>query len=833
MASERSRNFGRSTAVTAGRSKNHSLPQPTDRTSPGPLALCERSVCSSHRSWWCLHFMGPEMTFDDLGLAAPLLQNVTEEGYTTPTPIQEQAIPQVIAGKDLLGCAQTGTGKTAAFALPMLHRMMQQIPPRGQRRRIRGLVLSPTRELAAQIGDSLRTYGRNSGVFHTVIFGGVNQYHQVRSIDRGIDILVATPGRLLDLIGQGFIQLDAVEFFVLDEADRMLDMGFMPDIERVIPMLPENRQTLFFSATMPAPIRTLADTLLKDPAKIEIEPVRETTELIDQSVCFVDAHDKSSLLVSLIRSEQCARAVVFARTKMRAERVVRKLQDANIPVDTMHSDKSQAARQRALYAFKSNQVQVLVATDIAARGLDVDNITHVFNYDMPGDAETYVHRIGRTGRAGARGTAISFVARDERRLLSDVQFLLNQRLPLRPLPQYMLNDEPRRPFGMRDGEGAAGAQNPEGTPVEGAVQNATGDQAVAPADGQPADPLQSFAPNQFATPNDRAQFFNNRGERGERGHRNDRRPQYGERRPYGQDRRDGGFRRDRASHGEPQGGGGRYRDRGPRDGGQRGYYNDGPQRQRYGQPAIPPDSIAPVVQAGGPEGGQMNDQSLLYVRPDEAPGYAAPGDQGGRNYGGPRRNYFAGNGGPASVEGGQNADNGYQSGGVQYGRRQPQAGQDQGEGFWPKRRRENDDQQHGSGRDSQGGYRQERQPGYGQQQYGGGRRSGNGGRGPQGQGGYEPRGDRRQGGYGHGGGYRDQQAGGGNYRDQQSGGYGQQRSYGGGYQQGQQSGGQREQQGGGYRQSYGQGGGYEQGGRGGYGRAPFRKKFGGSAPRYS
>ncbi len=737
------------------------------------------------------------MSFEELGLAAPLLQTVTEEGYSTPTPIQAQAIPHVIAGKDLLGCAQTGTGKTAAFALPMLHQMMQKMPPRSQRRRIRGLVLSPTRELAAQIGDSLRTYGRNTGVFHTVVFGGVNQFHQVRALSRGVDILVATPGRLQDLMEQGHIQLDAVEFFVLDEADRMLDMGFMPDIERIVPVLPKERQTLFFSATMPGPIRSLADSLLTDPVRVEIEPVRETTDLIDQSVCFCDAADKGRLLVSLIKAENCTRSVVFARTKMRADRVVRRLQDANISVDALHSDKSQSARQRALFAFKSSQVQVLVATDIAARGLDVDNISHVFNFDMPQDAETYIHRIGRTGRAGQRGTAISFVSRDERGLLSNVQYHINQRLPLRSLPEYLTRDD-ERPANVA--QGADEAQN-------AAAPQTTGEGEVAQQTAPVQEQGQPFgAPSQY-------QPYQPRFER--RGNFSGERRQFDERRPRGQKRPFGGQNRERSGYGESFGGGGRGR--GPRDA-QRQFSNDRGPGNRYEQAALPPDSIAPAPRSSGYEAGDDRPQnSYLYVSPNEVGGYQQPSEQGRRfegqrrppYQGGPRRGYFADRSG-AAPEGGQFNDGGrgeygHQQEGGQYGRRPQFQGNDQGQPFWPKRRRENEDQ--GQGRE--GGYRQGgRFPGQQASRFGGG---GNG-----------PRGDRRpEGGYA---GQREGQGYGGQQRGQG----------GGGYQQGPR--GQRPgfgQGGGGFRKNYGQGGGFEQNGGGGYGRAPFRKKSGGSAPRYS
>ncbi len=407
-----------------------------------------------------------DVKFSELGLAEPLLRAVTSEGYTVPTPIQAQSIPPILAGRDLLGCAQTGTGKTAAFSLPLLHRLMANAPVRGKKRPIRALVLSPTRELAGQIAESLETYGQHSGLWHSVIFGGVNQFHQVRALQRGVDVLVATPGRLHDLRNQGYIDLSKVEFFVLDEADRMLDMGFLPDVKKVIPLLPTKRQTLFFSATMPPEIRRLADSLLTDPVSIEIAPVRQTTELIEQSVSFVKQNDKVGLLVNLIRNENVFSAIVFTRTKHRADRVVKKLVEAGIKAEALHSNKTQATRQRTLNGFKENKTQILVATDIASRGIDVDSISHIFNFDMPQEAETYMHRIGRTGRAGATGTAISFCSSDERDLLKAVERLTRKQVPKRELPEYLKGQEdaaapelelprpPRSNRGQRPAQGA-------------------------------------------------------------------------------------------------------------------------------------------------------------------------------------------------------------------------------------------------------------------------------------------------------------------------------------------------------------------------------------------
>jgi ATP-dependent RNA helicase RhlE len=371
------------------------------------------------------------MTFAQLGLAPSLLRAIASQGYTLPTPIQAQSIPHILAGRDVLGCAQTGTGKTAAFALPILQGLTQHpSAPRRQRRPIRALVLSPTRELAVQIGDSFRIYGRHTGLRHTMVFGGVSQQPQVRDLQHGVDILVATPGRLGDLMNQGFVNLDQVEVFVLDEADRMLDMGFLPDLRRILAKLPAERQTLFFSATMPPAIQDLADSLLDDPQRIRIEPIRETTALIAESVCFVGKQGKAQLLVDLLSAREVARAVVFTRTKHGADRVARQLNQAGIRAEAMHGNKSQAARQRTLAGFKSNRPPVLVATDVAARGIDVDAVSHVFNFDLPREPEMYVHRIGRTGRAGASGTAVSFCEDQERKLLQAIERLIRRKLPV-------------------------------------------------------------------------------------------------------------------------------------------------------------------------------------------------------------------------------------------------------------------------------------------------------------------------------------------------------------------------------------------------------------------
>ncbi|MGA2059909.1 MAG: DEAD/DEAH box helicase [Thermoguttaceae bacterium] len=369
------------------------------------------------------------MTFEELGLSQPILRAVAAEGYTIPTPIQSKAIPHVLAGRDLLGCAQTGTGKTAAFALPILHRLTAAgNPPRGRGRRIRVLVLSPTRELAAQIGESFQTYGYNTALRQTVVFGGVGQNPQTRAIKHGVDILVATPGRLIDLMNQGYIDLGSVETFVLDEADRMLDMGFLPDVRHIITKLPERRQTLLFSATIPDAIERFAATILRDPVRLRIAPIRETTELIEHSVFFVPQKQKTQLLANLLKTRAVTRALVFTRTKHGADRVARQLKQSGIRADVIHGNKSQAARQRTLADFKSDRTHVLVATDVASRGIDVEGISHVMNYDLPHEPETYIHRIGRTGRAGATGIAFSLCDNDERKHLKAIERLIRQTL---------------------------------------------------------------------------------------------------------------------------------------------------------------------------------------------------------------------------------------------------------------------------------------------------------------------------------------------------------------------------------------------------------------------
>ena len=368
-----------------------------------------------------------DKSFTDLRIKKPLLRALQSEHYSTPTPIQAQAIPPILAGRDLLGIAQTGTGKTAAFALPILQRLFEA-PRATGRPKIRALVLAPTRELALQIDQAFRTYGQHVSLRHAVIFGGVGQRPQVAALRRGIDILVATPGRLLDLMDQGHLRLDGVEHFVLDEADRMLDMGFVRDVKRVVAALPAKRQSLFFSATMPRDVARLAGEILDDPVRVAVTPAATTVERIDQRVFFVEAAGKRSLLAQVLQDPALARVLVFARTKHRANRIAEQLEKQGVAADAIHGNKSQGARQRALERFKSGDARVLVATDIAARGIDVEGITHVINYELPNVAESYVHRIGRTARAGADGIAISFCDSAERAYLRDIEALTKQRL---------------------------------------------------------------------------------------------------------------------------------------------------------------------------------------------------------------------------------------------------------------------------------------------------------------------------------------------------------------------------------------------------------------------
>jgi len=365
------------------------------------------------------------MTFESLGLVAPLLRAVKEAGYHVPTPIQIAAIGPALAGRDIVGCAQTGTGKTAAFALPVLQALDASAEDDPK---IRALVLSPTRELAAQIDESFATYGKHLDLWHAVIFGGVADGPQIKKLREGIDILVATPGRLLDLMQRGFVDLRGVEVFVLDEADHMLDMGFLPDVKRIVAKLPTKRQNLLFSATMPPEIRTLAESMLRDPISVGVEVVARPIELIEQRLYYVDKADKPSLLLDLLRGRGVERSLVFSRTKHGANRVVQFLDKSGVRSAAIHGNKSQSARTRALDAFKRGDLTVLVATDLAARGIDIDGVSHVINFDLPNVPETYVHRIGRTARAGASGIALSMCDVEEREFLADIEKLIGRRI---------------------------------------------------------------------------------------------------------------------------------------------------------------------------------------------------------------------------------------------------------------------------------------------------------------------------------------------------------------------------------------------------------------------
>lgn len=391
------------------------------------------------------------MLFTDLEIIAPILKALKDEGYTNPTPIQEQAIPLILSGSDLLGCAQTGTGKTAAFAIPMLQLLSKPFAQKPGQKNIRALILTPTRELAIQIEDSFKAYGRELRLKTVVVFGGVSQLPQTQAIERGADILVATPGRLLDLMSQGYINLKDVEVFVLDEADRMLDMGFVHDVKRVITKLPQKRQTLFFSATMPLEIQTLANAILTNPKKVEVTPVSSTADTINQSLFFVDKANKKNLLSFLLEDEDIKSVLVFTRTKHGADKVVKDLVRLNIKAEAIHGNKSQNARQRALNNFKEKSTRVLVATDIAARGIDVDELSHVINYELPNVPETYVHRIGRTGRAGLNGVAFSFCEHEELPYLKDIQKLIGKSIDInKSHPYHMDLSIPVKSSGQRN-----------------------------------------------------------------------------------------------------------------------------------------------------------------------------------------------------------------------------------------------------------------------------------------------------------------------------------------------------------------------------------------------
>jgi ATP-dependent RNA helicase RhlE len=381
------------------------------------------------------------MSFENLKLIEPILRALKTEGYTTPTPIQEQSIPIILQQRDLLGCAQTGTGKTAAFAIPILQLLYNDRLQHKEQKTIKALILTPTRELAIQIDESFAAYGRHTGLKHLVVFGGVSQNPQVDALKRGVDILVATPGRLLDLMQQRYVHLDHVKMLVLDEADRMLDMGFVNDVKKVIAKVPQKRQTLFFSATMPKEIQHLADTILTRPEKVEVTPVSSTADTIQQELFYVEKNDKRALLAHILKDKEIKTALVFTRTKHGADKVVKDLIRVGITAEAIHGNKSQNARQRALSNFKNRTTRVLIATDIAARGIDIDDLTHVINYELPNIPETYVHRIGRTGRAGASGIALSFCDAEEIEFLKDIHKLITKQIPVNEAHPYPMSPQ--------------------------------------------------------------------------------------------------------------------------------------------------------------------------------------------------------------------------------------------------------------------------------------------------------------------------------------------------------------------------------------------------------
>ncbi|WP_396163905.1 DEAD/DEAH box helicase [Flavobacterium sp.] len=390
------------------------------------------------------------MTFNDLKLYNNIQQALEEEGYTNPTPIQEQAIPEILLGQDLVACAQTGTGKTGAFAIPILNLIHRIVGSAKKAKHIRTLVVTPTRELAIQIDESFKTYGKYTNVKSLVIFGGVNQVPQVNELKMGIDVLIATPGRLLDLHKQGFIDLDHMHHLVLDEADQMLDMGFINDVKKIIKLTPSNRQTLLFSATMPIAIRELADTFLTRPKYISVTPISSTAENVSQKVYFVNKDDKRLLLKQLIIQESLSNALVFTRTKHGADNIVKVLKKASIKAEAIHGDKSQNARQRVLEQFKNKEIDILVATDIAARGIDIEQLPFVINFDIPNISETYVHRIGRTGRAGNSGLAISFCGKDEKPYWLDIEKLIRMKVKVVTDHPYTWKDEVLNPDAKPD-----------------------------------------------------------------------------------------------------------------------------------------------------------------------------------------------------------------------------------------------------------------------------------------------------------------------------------------------------------------------------------------------
>ena len=456
------------------RTSDHHLPQPGAQSQHSKVATVEKSDLQAS-------------PFAALGLIPELVRAVAESGYTDPTPIQEQSIGLLLQGRDLLGCAQTGTGKTAAFALPILQLLYAQRQPAPVEhkparhppgvRKTRTLVLSPTRELASQIEESFRTYGAYTGLTSTVIFGGVKQGPQVQRMRTGVDILVATPGRLLDLMGQGFVSLRDLQFFVLDEADRMLDMGFIHDVRKVLAALPPVKQSLLFSATMPPDIEALAMTFLRNPARVAVAPVSSTAERIAQSVYKVAKNDKPRLLAHLLQNPDLSRVLVFTRTKHGANKVVKQLAEAGFVGEAIHGNKSQNAREAALAHFKSGETRILVATDIAARGIDVDNVSHVINYDIPNEPESYVHRIGRTARAGAEGIAVSFCDWEEQGFLNSIEKLIRQHVPV-------ISNHPFVSSGRGERTEPAPSQRPHGGQRGGRPQSSAGSQSARPPRGE-------------------------------------------------------------------------------------------------------------------------------------------------------------------------------------------------------------------------------------------------------------------------------------------------------------------------------------------------------------
>lgn len=500
------------------------------------------------------------MKFQDLNLIEPILRSLQEEGYDTPTPIQQQSIPHSIEGRDLLACAQTGTGKTAAFAIPILQRLNDKYPNGTGSNHIKTLILTPTRELAIQIGESFTAYGRHLKLLNFVVFGGVGQKPQEDAMRRGVDILIATPGRLLDLMNQGFVSLSQLEIFVLDEADRMLDMGFIHDVRRVIKALPAVRQTLFFSATMPSEIAKLAHDILTDPVKVAVTPVSSTVELIDQSIFFVDKNRKKNLLLHLLETHNVKSALVFTRTKHGANRVAQDLTKAGIHAMAIHGNKSQTARQNALQNFKTGEIQVLVATDIAARGIDLDELSHVINFDLPNIPETYVHRIGRTGRAGASGVAFSFCDQEEKAYLRDIEKLINKKIPV-------VNDHPH-PLGSGAHDKPEADDRPPRQPRNQPRRDqGQRNEARPQRDGQPRREPQGDRPQRSEMQRDRPQ--------GDRPPRNEPRPPATE-----------GDARPESGNGEERSGSSRRRGgRGGRGRGGRGSNPAGENRQGQGENA--------------------------------------------------------------------------------------------------------------------------------------------------------------------------------------------------------------------------------------------------------